>query len=253
MSDLLAGKSALVLGASRGIGEGIARALFAEGAKVMLAARTESALAAIAADLDRSGERAAVVRLDMTDAGSIEAAVNAAVARFGRLDIAVNNAGLQIARAPIPDIPVADFDAVLGVNLRGVFVAMQHQITAMRRNGRGSIVNIASAAGLIGVPMAAPYVASKHGLIGLTKSAALELAEEGLRVNAVLPGPVMTRLLRAGPASNPDALAALMARVPMRRMASPAEVAAAVLWLASDAASYVTGVSLPVDGGMIVP
>jgi NAD(P)-dependent dehydrogenase (short-subunit alcohol dehydrogenase family) len=133
--------------------------------------------------------------------------------------------------------------------LRGVFVAMKHELRAMLSGGGGSIVNIASVAGLVGLPLIAPYVASKHGVIGLTRAAAAEYANRGIRVNALAPGTVMTAMLKAGPLATPESSAAILSKIPMARVASVEEIAGAVLWLASDAASYVTGVAIPIDGG----
>lgn len=255
MSDggVLAGKIAIVLGASRGIGETIARAMFAAGASVVLGARDLPKLEVLGRELDPAGSRTLPIHLDMTDPASIEAAIAASVDRFGRLDVAVNNAGVQLPRTPFDEISDADFDALIAVNLRGVFIAMKHEIRAMKASGTGSIVNIASAGGLVGIPLIAPYIASKHGVIGLTKSAAIELAPQGIRVNSVVPGTVMTEMLRIGPASSPEALARMLGMVPMGRLGTTDEIAAAAIWLASDASSYVTGIALPVDGGMTVP
>ena len=145
------------------------------------------------------------------------------------------------------------FDQVIAVNLRGTFVAMKHEARAMLANGAGAIVNIASAAGVIGIPLVAPYVASKHGVIGLTRSAAVELAAKGVRVNALVPGAVMTDMLRVGPASSPQALEMMLRNIPMGRLGTVNEIAQAAVWLASDHASYITGVALPVDGALTVP
>jgi NAD(P)-dependent dehydrogenase (short-subunit alcohol dehydrogenase family) len=245
----LAQHSALVIGASRGIGEAIARALFASGANVTLASRDTNALERLANELDASGNRVLVVRTDMTDGASVQNAVAQTVSRFGRLDIAVNNAGIQNPRTPFIDTSDDDFDHLLGVNLRGVFIAMKYELRAMAAAGRGSIINVASSAGLIGLPLIAPYVASKHGVIGLTKCAAVEYAAHGIRVNAVAPGLVMTEMVKAGPLATAQSAAAILSRIPMGRVAEVDEVAGAVVWLASAASSYVTGVALPIDGG----
>lgn len=242
-------KAALVLGASRGIGAAIARAFITSGARVMLGARDIKLLHKVAADLDATGERAGVVQMDMLDAASIASAVAATVAAFGRLDIAVNNAGIQLPRQRLIDIAEEDFERLLNVNLRGVFTAMKHEIQAMLATGGGSIVNLASTAGLVGMPFISPYVASKHAVIGLSKSAAIEYATQGIRVNVLAPGTTMTDMLKRGPAATPESLAALLTRVPMGRTASADEVAGSAVWLCSDAASYVTGIALPVDGG----
>jgi len=250
---LLAGKVAMVLGASRGIGEAIVRAALAAGASVMLGARNGAALIALAHELDPEGARTIVMPVDMTDAGSLERAVAATVERFGRLDVAFNNAGFQPGRAPFLDTPDDVFDMAVAVNLKGVFVAMKHQIRAMLATGGGAVVNTSSAMGLVANPLIVPYVATKHGLTGLTKAAAVEFAAQGVRVNAIAPGPVMTEMLRRGPASSPEALQRMLASTPMGRLGTVEEVADAAVWLASDQASYVTGAMLTVDGGLVLP
>jgi NAD(P)-dependent dehydrogenase (short-subunit alcohol dehydrogenase family) len=250
---LLTEKVVLILGASRGIGEGVARAAFAAGARVVVAARDVPKLEALAAALDPTGERTLAAAADMTDGASVQRAVDLAVERFGRLDVAVNNAGFQTARTPFLDTTDEMFDTADAVNLRGVFVAMKHQARAMLAGGGGAIVNTSSAMGTIAAPFIAPYVATKHGLVGLTKAAAVEFASQGIRVNAVAPGAVMTDLLRLGPASSPEALQRIRSATPMGRLGTVEEVAAAIVWLGSDYASYVTGAVLPVDGGLVVP
>jgi len=252
-------KSVLVVGASRGIGEGVAQAFAAQGSRVMLAARDTEALATLARTLDPSGERVRYVTMDVTDSASVEAAVLATEAAFGRLDIAINNAGIQNirvdengvrnSRQAFVDTPDDAFDRLVQVNLRGVFVAMKHELRAMLRAGGGSIVNMASTGGVVGFARIAPYVATKHGVIGLTRTAALEYAEQNIRVNALVAGTVLTEMLKAGPLATPEMAAAIMAAIPMKRVASIEEAARTMLWLASDAASYVTGAAIPMDGG----
>jgi NAD(P)-dependent dehydrogenase (short-subunit alcohol dehydrogenase family) len=242
-------KTALVLGASRGIGAAIARALAASGANVVVASRDRAALESLAAELDPNGIRVRAIVTDMSDSATVEAAVQLAVASFGRLDIAINNAGIQNPRTPFTDIADNDFDRLITTNLRGVFVAMKHELRAMQRAGGGSIINIASVAGQVGLPLIAPYVASKHGVVGLTKAAAAEFADQNIRVNALLPGTVMTKMLKAGPLATPESTAAMLARIPMQRIADVDEITGTVIWLASAASSYVTGAVLPIDGG----
>ena len=249
----LAGKVALVLGASRGIGVGIARAAHAAGARVMIGARSLDQVEALARDIDPDGDRCIAMAVDMADPASLDQIVTATVERFGRLDVAFNNAGYQSARMPFLDTPDDVFDAAVAVNLKGVFVAMKHEIRAMLAGGRGAIVNTSSAMGLVANPQIVAYVATKHGLTGLTKAAAVEFAPQGVRVNAVAPGPVMTEMLKLGPASNPHALERILAATPMARLGSVEEVAHAAVWLASDQASYITGATLSVDGGMVIP
>jgi NAD(P)-dependent dehydrogenase (short-subunit alcohol dehydrogenase family) len=255
----LAGKSVLIVGASRGIGEAIARAFAAQGSRVMLGARDQAALQRLAAELDPSGKRVLPVYLDVGDAASVQAAVAATEASFGRLDIAVNNAGIQnirvdengvrTSRQDFTDTPDEAFDQLIHVNLRGVFIAMKHELRAMLRSGGGAIVNMASIGAVVGFARIAPYVASKHGVIGLTRTAALEYAERGIRVNALVPGTVLTEMLKAGPLSTPELAAQIVGNIPMKRVASVEEIASAVLWMSSDLASYLTGAAIPVDGG----
>jgi NAD(P)-dependent dehydrogenase (short-subunit alcohol dehydrogenase family) len=252
-SHVLAGKCAIVFGASRGIGEQIARSLAAAGAQVMLASRDVEALEKITQEINAGGESAAWIRADMLDGASIEAAVAATVDRFGKLNVAVNNAGTLEKHAPIAEITDEMFDRVVATNLRGTFIAMKHEVRAILRGGGGSIVNISSATGTLGVPFTAPYTASKHGVNGLTKTAATELAKQGVRVNAIAPGGVMTELLRDGPASDPAKLEKAMATIPIGRLGTTQEIANAAVWLASDLSSYVTGAIIPVDGALTVP
>ncbi len=248
----LEGRAVLVFGASRGIGEAIVRAFAAQGSRVMLASRNLAALQGLCAELDPSGRRVLAVRADMNSPEDVAGAVEATVQAFGALDVAVNNAGIQTSRQPFIDTPVEAFDEIIGVNLRGVFLAMKSEIRAMLQSGGGSIINLASIAGVRGLPLLAPYTASKHGVVGLTRSGAIEYSEHGIRVNAIVPGTIMTEMLKAGPLSTPESTARIMSKIPMRRVAQVDELTGAVLWLASDLASYVTGVMLPVDGGYTV-
>ena len=240
---------AIVIGASRGIGAATAKALASEGAAVALAARDEGALAEVAAEIERAGGRALAVSVDVTDEDAVKQLVEATTAAFGRLDLAVNNAGGSgQAPTPLAEVATSDFDSALALNLRGVFVALKHEIPAMLATGGGSIVNMASTAGVDAVAGLAGYVSAKHGLVGLTKVAALDYADQGVRVNALAPGPILTeRLQHAG--KDAQQMAALA--MPMRRIGGPEEVAAAAVWLLSDAASFVTGVTLPIDGGKL--
>jgi NAD(P)-dependent dehydrogenase (short-subunit alcohol dehydrogenase family) len=245
----LEGRVGIVTGASRGIGATTAKALAAEGAAVALAARDESALAEVAGDIERAGGRPLVVPVDVTDEDAVKHLVEATTAAFARLDLAVNNAGGSgHPPTPLAYVTTRDFDSAFAVNLRGVFVALKYEIPAMLATGGGAIVNMASTAGVDAVAGLAGYVAAKHGLVGLTKVAALDYAEQGVRVNALAPGPILTeRLQHAGEEAQRMAGLAM----PMRRIGSPEEVAAAATWLLSDAASFVTGVTLAIDGGKL--
>jgi len=246
-------RAALIIGASRGIGASTAEALVATGARVVLASRDTQALESLAADLRSRGGDAWAKSTDMLNPAEVAAAVAFTVEKFGGLDIAVNNAGVSAKAALLADIPDEEFDRLLQINVRSVFVAMKHQIRAMLARGGGAIVNTASIGGLVGLPFMAAYTASKHALVGLTRVAALDYAKAGIRVNAVAPGTVMTRMLRSGAAATPEGEARLRALAPMGRIAEPEEVAGAIAWLCSDAASYVTGVAFPIDGGYTVP
>lgn len=250
----LEGRAALIIGASRGIGAATAEAFVEHGARVVLAARSFDRMSETAELLRAAGGDVRVVRVDVTDSATIAHAVETCVREFGRLDIAVNNAAADNSvRVPLHETSEHAFDHILATNLRGVFVAMRHEISAMLETGAGSIINTASAASLVAFPMLSAYVASKHAVTGLTKSAALEYASRGIRVNAIAPGAVMTDMLLVGAASTPEGKARVELATPMRRIAAPQEIATGIVWLASDDSSYVTGVTLPIDGGYILP
>jgi NAD(P)-dependent dehydrogenase (short-subunit alcohol dehydrogenase family) len=246
MSRLLDDKIAIVTGASRGIGAATARAFAAAGATVVLGARSRPELEALAADVTAGGGEALAVPTDVTDPVSVQALVERTVLTYGRLDVAFNNAGHGHQPLPLAELAVEEFDDVLAVNARGVFPALKHEITAMRASGGGAIVNMTSTAGVRGVKGIAAYVAGKHAIVGLTKTAALDYAEHGIRVNAVAPGPIDTHRLEHLPA---QIRAGIAAAVPLEHIGNPDEVAAAVTWLASDEASFVTGATVPIDGG----
>ncbi|MDB4966110.1 MAG: 3-oxoacyl-[acyl-carrier protein] reductase [Myxococcales bacterium] len=246
LRGLLTNKVALVLGASRGIGASSAAALARAGARVVVAARDTRALEAIAASIRHEGSEAHAIPTDILDAAQVESVVARTVEIFGRLDIAFNNAGSGHMPAPLAELSVQDIDDAIGVNLRGTLVAMKFELTAMLGSGGGSIVNMSSTAGISGVRGMSAYSATKHAIIGATKSAALDYAAKNIRVNAVAPGPILTDRLRA----LPDDRRALVERaVPMGRVGLADEVASVVVWLASDAASFVTGSVVAIDGG----
>jgi NAD(P)-dependent dehydrogenase (short-subunit alcohol dehydrogenase family) len=240
------GQVALVAGASRGIGAATAEAFAQAGAAVVLAARDGAALAAVAERIGENGGRALAVPADVADAGSMRALVERALAAYGRLDAAFNNATDGPPPAPLADIDPASFDRGIATNIRGTFLGMKFQIPAMLATGGGAIVNMASLAGLTGTANLAAYVAGKAGIIGLTKVAALDYADQGIRVNVVAPGTILTHHLeRAG--QQAQQLAAQAA--PMRRIGTTAEVSQTVLWLCSPQASFITGAVIPIDGG----
>jgi len=240
------GRVALVAGASKGIGAATAEAFAAAGAAVVLGARDTAALESVASRIRSRGGQALAVRLDVTDAESVSHLVDHALATFGRLDVAFNNASGGPLPAPLADIDPGEFDLGIATNIRGTFLGMKFQIPAMLRSGGGAIVNMASIAGLNGTANLAAYVAGKAGIIGLTKVAALDYADQGIRVNVVAPGPILTYHLEA---AGPQAQRLAGQSTPMRRVGSPAEVAQAVLWLCSDQSSFITGTVLPPDGG----
>jgi NAD(P)-dependent dehydrogenase (short-subunit alcohol dehydrogenase family) len=246
---LLEGKVAIVTGASRGIGALTARAFAAAGAAVALAARDEQALASVA-EGDRWRRRPGAHRRDRRfRPAAVERLVERTTDAYGRLDVAFNNAaGGGHPPTYLADVSVEDFDSALAITLRGIFLAMKYEIPAMLESRGGAVVNMSSTAGLDAVGGLAAYVSSKHGVIGLTKVAALDYADQGIRVNAVAPGPILTeRLEEAGEEAQHQAGLAM----PMRRIGLPQEVASAVVWLCSDQASYITGATLPIDGGKL--
>ncbi len=242
----LQGRVALVAGASRGIGAAAAEAFAAAGAAVVLGARDIEALESVARRIEAAGGRAVPVRADVTDVNSSRGLVETALTSFGRLDAAFNNAAGGPLPAPLADIEPADFDRGIATNIRGTFLGMKFQIPAMLAAGGGAIVNMASIAGVNGTANLAAYVAGKAGIIGLTKVAALDYADQGIRVNVVAPGPILTYHLEA---AGPEAQRLAGLSTPMRRTGTAAEVAQTVVWLCSEQSSFITGAVIPIDGG----
>lgn len=240
------GRVVLVTGASRGIGAATAREFHAAGASVVLAARSADRLGDVASSL---GERAVAIPTDVSDANAVDALVARTIDTFGRLDIAINNAaGGGHRPTPLADVGVDAFDSMIAASLRSVFLSMRAEIPALLASGGGAIVNMSSTAGLQGVGGIAGYVAAKHGIVGLTRSAAIDYAARGIRVNAVAPRPILTDALeRAGERMQQRAGDSL----PIGRIGTPAECAAVMMWLCSDAASFVTGATVPIDGGKL--
>jgi len=249
MAGLMEGKTGLVTGAASGIGRACAVRFGAEGASVVVSdlessrAGGEETVGTIA----DAGGTAEFFPCDVSVSSECEALVARVVESYGRLDFAHNNAGIGV-HAPLAETSDEDFDRVIAVNLRGTFVGMKFQIRQMLRDGGGAIVNTSSNAGLRGVHLIGAYAASKHGILGLTKNAAIEYANDGIRVNAVCPGAIMTPLMSDQP---PERQQEILAPQALDRFGDPAEVAAAVVWLCSDDASFITGVSMPVDAGSV--
>ena len=251
MAGLVEDKVALVTGGGSGIGRATALALAREGARVLVSdLDADGGEATVKAVADAGGE-ARFVLTDVTREADVAAAVDAAVQGYGRLDCAVNNAGITGAGGAIPDLDLEQWNRTLAVNLTGVFLCLKYEIPVMRESGGGAIVNMASGAGLIGVPGLPHYCASKHGVLGLTKTAALENARSGVRVNAICPGSTDTPLLRGAMSADPQLEKMVLSTIPSGRLGRPEEIAEAAVWLCSDRASWVTGESMLVDGGSI--
>jgi NAD(P)-dependent dehydrogenase (short-subunit alcohol dehydrogenase family) len=246
------GKVALVTGAASGMGLATAQAFAEAGAAVVLADFKEDAVKAAAQRLADAGHQALAVRCDVSDDAQVAAMVDRTVAAFGRLDAAFNNAGVMAQIAPTAESTREDWERVIGINLRGVWSCMKHELRQMERQGSGAIVNNASVGALTGNPGIASYIASKHGVIGLTRTAALEYVKRGIRVNAVNPGLIDTQVGRDVFRGDEKVYEETAKQVPIGRAGRPEEIASAVLWLCSPGASYVVGHALTVDGGMTV-
>jgi NAD(P)-dependent dehydrogenase (short-subunit alcohol dehydrogenase family) len=240
------GKVAFVTGAASGIGRATAVAFAAEGARVAILDLTEEALHATAEAIRNAGGEVLTLACDVSKPQQVEAAVARTVETFGRLDIAFNNAGVENKAAPVAEIELEEWDRILDINLRGAFLCMKHELAQMVRQGGGVVVNTSSGAGVRGVAGGAAYAASKHAIIGLTKSAALDYAKSNIRVNAVLPGNIETPMMDRFTGGDIQKAIALE---PVGRLGKPEEIADAVLWLSADLGAFVTGASISVDGG----
>ena len=242
------GQVAVVTGASSGIGFATARAFAEAGAAVVLSSHNEKALNAATEELESVGHKVLAVTCNVADEAQAAALVARTVSAFGRLDMAYNNAGILGPMCPMVEETADGFDEVMGVNLRGIWTCMKHELLQMKKQGSGAIVNCSSLGGLVGLPGRAAYHGTKHGVIGLTKSAALDVAADGIRINAICPGCIDTPM---GDVIDPVAMNEFLKQQPIGRLGRPEEVAAAVLWLCSPASSMVLGIALPVDGGFV--
>ncbi|MCX6000556.1 MAG: SDR family oxidoreductase [Chloroflexi bacterium] len=248
---MLDGKIALITGGGSGIGLAAALAFAREGAKIVIADVAVQSGESAAQRIRTSGCEAVFLRTDTTRSDEVKALVDETVRRHGRLDCAFNNAGLGPGHSKTADFTEEEWDRVLNVNLKGVWLCMKHEIVQMLRQGDGAIVNTSSVVGLVGFRGAPAYVASKHGVVGLTKAAALEYASSGIRINAVCPGVTRTPMTDSIIAAHPKIAELYRDMHPVGRLAEPEEIADAVVWLCSDAASFVTGHPMVVDGGLV--
>jgi NAD(P)-dependent dehydrogenase (short-subunit alcohol dehydrogenase family) len=255
MSQKMAGKVALITGGSSGIGRSAGLLFAREGAQVVVAARRMDEGDKTAQMIRDAGGEAIFVRTDVSKVAEVQALVSLCAERYGRLDYAVNNAAIEGSMVPIVDYTEDDWDTIIEINLKGVWLCMKYEILQMQKSGGGAIVNISSVGGLIGFPRMGPYVATKHGIIGLTKTAALEYAAHNIRVNVICPGlidtPMADRFVERMNAVGIDAENIVFSLAPLKRRGTPTEAAEAAVWLCSDAAFYVTGHSMVVDGGFL--
>jgi NAD(P)-dependent dehydrogenase (short-subunit alcohol dehydrogenase family) len=252
MAGTMTGKVVLVTGGSSGIGRATCVRFAQEGAVVVLAARRVAEGEQTAQLVRQAGGEALFVRTDVAQPADVQALVTTCLERYGRLDYACNNAGIEGTIVPLVEASEAQWDTIMGINLKGTWLCMKAEVPPMREQGGGAIVNVASVAGMIGFPGLGPYVATKHGMIGLSKTAAMEHAQDHIRVNVVCPGLIDTAMadrFTGGPQTDVEQF--IMSLKPMRRRGTSAEVAETIVWLCSDAASYVTGHSMVVDGGLM--
>ncbi|WP_281298527.1 SDR family oxidoreductase [Flavobacterium limnophilum] len=249
MENTFKDKVALITGGSSGIGRATAIAFARKGTKVVIAdwIENEETMDLI----ENLGGEAVFVQCDVSKSADVKALIEKTIATFGRLDYAFNNAGIEGTSAPVQDCSEENWDKTIDVNLKGIWLCMKYQIPVMLEKGKGSIVNCSSVAGLVGFQGLPAYVASKHGVIGLTKTAALECAKLGIRVNAVCPGVIQTPMIDRLTGKKKEAEAQFTSLEPVGRFGQPEEIACSVMWLCSDEASFVTGIAMPVDGGFV--
>lgn len=247
----LSRKTVFITGIGSGIGAATARVFAGYGANVTGFDLNGDAAAQIESDLTAEGRSVACTQGDVRDEKSVSQAFDDAVGRFGSVDFAINNAGIEGALCSFSETKTEDFDEVISVNLRGVFLCMKHQLAHMETSGSGVIINIASIMGLIGSAQIVQYAAAKHGVVGMTKSAAAEYAAQGIRINSVCPGAVKTQLVQNVLDTTPEVLAPLIDNIPAKRMAEPSEVGELCAWLCSDKAAYMNGAALPLDGAYV--
>ncbi|WP_325100966.1 MULTISPECIES: SDR family oxidoreductase [unclassified Pseudomonas] len=245
------GQVALATGAASGMGLATARAFDEARASAALADINDIALESVIQQLTDAGYRVIGAPGDISDEAYVKSMVEKTVASFGRLDMAFNNAGIQSPAVETADVTSEVFDRINAINLRGVWLCMKYQLAEMRKQGSGAIVNNSSLGGLVGVPGRAAYHAAKHGLLGMTKSAALEYAAQGIRINAICPGIIETPMVTDMLKGETEIMNDMMKDVPIRRLGTAKEIADAVLWLCSTASTFIVGVALPIDGGYI--
>lgn len=245
-ADRFTDRVAFITGAASGIGRAAAIAFATEGARVAILDRSADALRTVEASVKEAGGEVLAIACDVSSPDQVEGAIKQIVDRFGRLDIAFNNAGVENKAAPVHEIDLAEWDRIIGINLRGTFLCMKHELAQMVKQGGGVVVNTSSGAGIRGVAGGAAYAASKHAIIGLTRSAALDYAKQNIRVNAVLPGNIETPMMDRFTGGDIQKAIDLE---PVGRLGKPEEIAEAVLWMASDLGGFVTGAATVIDGG----
>jgi NAD(P)-dependent dehydrogenase (short-subunit alcohol dehydrogenase family) len=252
MSKILDERIAIVTGASSGIGKAIALAFAREGAKVVIVADlNRNGLESTLVGIKQAGGQGIPIQLDVSNADEVRLMMDRVIAEYGRIDCAINNAGIEGAMASTIDCTEENWDRVIQVNLKGVWLCLKNELPHMLKQGKGAIVNMSSALGLVGIEGYPAYVASKHGVAGLTKAAALEYAIHGIRVNAICPGVIETPLLERMVSGKREIKEWLLAKEPIGRVGTPQEIAEAAVWLCSDASSFVTGHCMVVDGGAL--